>query len=502
MKFLIIFSFLTFVDGFRVRNVDEEADITISKAKNSINFNKMNGVLYENIKIVYMKFDFDINLVLKEVDDIKMEYKRQNETIEKSIHDFGISREYFSSTYDEMVDLASKIEEAEKNLPKSFVKHGTYINMDGSVMYESEEVINISQKKIEEVGASKKEREGVSCGKPEITNIFSKMFKIVETPLRQYLDIVEEWVILKDIGPLYFSKPSSFSYIDRTVVDIKTAIDQIEDNYKNYEINWRLSEGIMFKQISKGRYEILQKIILTSPDNTHELWSRDTFPMVYQNILLDIEETSRNYLAIQPKRKEFGLVSYDFLHKEYIREEEDNGFVTIRPDPKKCVKKGWDYLCRRTIKTFPITKLSETCEGALLQANGPKIRELCDRKFAKLRLESKNVGPDVVLYNPEPIVATMDCNEKIVKKWNKVGFRLEGLQRLSIPEFCTLKTSKYEISGFSPFFAQDGIQIHYNETGLETIWPELTELSVDKSKTFNGILDTITYQIQQLLESF
>ena len=171
--------------------MDEEADITISKANNSINFNKMNGVLYENIKIVYMKFDFDINLVLKEVDDIKMEYKRQNETIEKSIHDFGISREYFSSTYDEMVDLASKIEEAEKNLPKSFVKHGTYINMDGSVMYESEEGINISQKKIEEVGARKKEREGVSSGKPEITNIFSKMFKIVETPLRQYLDIVE-----------------------------------------------------------------------------------------------------------------------------------------------------------------------------------------------------------------------------------------------------------------------------------------------------------------------
>ena len=118
MKVLVILTVLTFVNGFQIRNVDEEADITISKANNSISFNKMAGVLHDNIKIVYMKFDFDFNVVLKEVDDIKLEYKRENETIP-----------LYASIYDEMVDLANKIEESEKKLPVSFIKEGTYINM-------------------------------------------------------------------------------------------------------------------------------------------------------------------------------------------------------------------------------------------------------------------------------------------------------------------------------------------------------------------------------------
>ena len=98
MKVLVILTVLTFVNGFQIRNVDEEADITISKANNSISFDKLAGVLHDNIKIAYMKFDFDFNVVLKEVDDIKLEYKRQNETFPESIIDVDL----YSSVYDEL----------------------------------------------------------------------------------------------------------------------------------------------------------------------------------------------------------------------------------------------------------------------------------------------------------------------------------------------------------------------------------------------------------------
>ena len=454
MKVLVILTVLTFVNGFQIRNVDEEADITISKANNSISFNKMAGVLHDNIKIVYMKFDFDFNVVLKEVDDIKLEYKRENETIP-----------LYASTYDEMVDLANKIEESEKKLPERFVKEGTYINMDRTVMYESEEVIEISQKKFEEIGRD-------WYGKAERINVFDKMIKIWGC-LNDYNDIVNHMLLYRNIGHLYFSKPDEI--IDKSVVNIATAINQIEENHENYEINWGKSEPIMFKKISQRRYEILQKIILTSPDNTYELWSRDTFPLVYQNVLIDIKKTSGNYIAFHEEKQEFGLVSSDFLNifGDYLREVDENGFVTFKEDLKKCVQKNFDFLCQRTIETYPISKLSENCEGAILLGNGPKIREFCDWKLVEPRFKSKTVGSDIILFNPEPIAATMVCNEKIVKKWNKDEFQLQGLQRLSIPTFCSLKTSQYEING-GPSWFKDGIQLYFNDTGLETIWPELS----------------------------
>ena len=125
-----------------------------------------------------------------------------------------------------------------------------------------------------------------------------------------------------------------------------------------------------------------------------------------------------------------------------------------------------------------------------MQANVPKIRQFCDWRLVEPRFKSKTVGSDVILFNPEPIVVTMDCNEKIVKKWNKDEFQLQGLQRLSIPTFCSLKTSQYVINGgFSGF--KDGIQIHFNDTGLETIWPELSP----KYKLMTEVLDAFSTQI-------
>ena len=468
---------LTFVNGFQIRNVDEEADITISKANNSINFDKMAYVLHDNIKIVYMKFDFDFNVVLKEVDDIKMEYKRQNETNPE------LSRTLYSWNYDKMVDLANKIEESEKKLPKFFIKEGTYINIDGTVKYESEEVIEISQKKLDEIGLGWYEQ-------VERTDIFDRLLEIDDF-LRDYRYIVDQMLLYRDGGRLYFSEP----FVKPSVVNIATAINQIEEKHENYEINWQYSEGIMFKQISKGRYEILQKMFLTSPDNTYELWSRDTFPLVYQNVLIDIEDekTSGNYIAIHHEKQEFGLVSSVFLNifGDLIREVDENGFVFYRQDLKKCVEKGIDFLCQRTLETYPISKLSENCEGAIFQANGAKIREFCDWKLVKSKVvKSKTAGSDIILFNPEPIVATMDCNEKIIKKWNKDEFQLQGLQRLSIPTFCSLKTSQYVINGgFSGF--KDGIQIHFNDTGLETIWPELSP----KNNFLTEVLNTFSTQM-------
>ena len=199
--------------------------------------------------------------------------------------------------------------------------------MDRTVKYESDEVIEISQKKLEELGCN---------GKVERTNIFTRMLKIWGC-LNDYNDIVNHMLLYRNIGQLYFSKP--FGDTDRRVVNIVTAINQIEDNHKNHEINWRHSEPISFKQISQGRYEILQKMILTSPDNTYELWSRDKFPLVYQNVLIDIEDekTSGNYIAIHHEKQEFGLVSSDFLNifGDYLREVDENGFVTYKEDLKK-----------------------------------------------------------------------------------------------------------------------------------------------------------------------